>query len=539
MTTLLRVNELKVAFGQSTVVDGVSFTVDRGECLALVGESGSGKSVTTRTLVGLAGHTAQVRAKELAFDGFDVTRFTERDWRRVRGARIGLVLQDALSSLDPLRRVGDEVSEPLRLHGSLNRRRRAEKVTELLTSVGVPEPEVRAAQYPHQLSGGLRQRALIASAIAGNPDLLLADEPTTALDATIAVQVLDLLRSLKDSGIGLLMVSHDLAVVARLADRVAVMRDGTIVETGPTEAILRDPRHQYTKALIAAVPSAHGKGTRLSDRPRASRPGPARATTAVVEAEGLGKSFAGPDRTSRVAVRDVSFTLRPGRTLGIVGESGSGKTTTARMVLGLETPDSGQVRIGGTPVAALSPTRRRAIQFVYQDPLSSFDPRYTVSKVIGEALVVAGVPRAGRLDRTVELLEWVSLDRSYLARRPLEMSGGQRQRVAIARALAAEPSVIVCDEPVSALDVSVQAQILDLLADLRQTLNLSYLFISHDLGVIHHVADDVLVMRDGTVVESGDVRSVFADPQHEYTRELLAAIPRFLTHDTPIPTGVS
>ncbi|GII55986.1 ABC transporter ATP-binding protein [Planotetraspora thailandica] len=549
MTSLLEVAGLKVAFNGTSVVDGVSFTLERGECLALVGESGSGKSVTTRTLVGLPGYGARVHADRLRFDGTDVTGFTDRTWRRVRGARIGFVLQDAMASLDPLRPVGREIADPLALHTTMNRAARAARVRELLDSVGVPEPEVRAAQYPHQLSGGLRQRALIASAIACEPELLLADEPTTALDATVALQVLDLLGSLKGNHSGLLVVSHDLAVVARLADRVAVMKSGRIVETGTTDAVLQDPQHPYTKALLAAVPSAHAKGTRLSavERPAASAsvqdPNPASEPDGkpVLAAVGLRKSFPGPDGVARVAVKDVSLTLRAGETLGIVGESGSGKSTTARLLLGMETPDAGEVLVDGTAWTALTPEQRRAhrrrLQIVYQDPLSSFDPRYTVDRVIGEALGVAGYPRgARRRDRTVELLEMVALDAGYLRRRPLELSGGQRQRVAIARALAAEPEVIVCDEPVSALDVSVQAQILDLLADLQERLRVAYLFISHDLGVVYHASDRVMVMRDGTVLESGDVRNVFTDPQHDYTRELLAAIPRLTTRAAPPPT---
>jgi peptide/nickel transport system ATP-binding protein len=415
--------------------------------------------------------------------------------------------------------------------------------------VGVPEPEVRAAQYPHQLSGGLCQRALIASAIACDPELLLADEPTTALDATVAVQVLDLLGSVKGKRSGLLIVSHDLAVVARLADRVAVMKAGRIVEAGTTEAVLRDPRHAYTKALLAAVPSAHAKGTRLSTVARAAvAPATRRPDDAepILEAVGLRKSFPGPDGSARTAVEEVSLTLRPGETLGIVGESGSGKSTTARLLLGLEAPDAGEVRVDGTAWTALTPaqrrTRRRRVQMVYQDPLSSFDPRYTVDRVIGEALAAAGHPRGTRREPGRGALDLVALDAGHLRRRPLSLSGGQRQRVAVARALAADPAVIICDEPVAALDVSVQAQILDLLADLQARLNVAYLFISHDLGVIYHVSDRVLVMRHGRVLEAGDVHTVFTDPWHGYTRELLAAIPRLTTGTTQAPrtpVGVS
>ncbi|MEV4627148.1 ABC transporter ATP-binding protein [Micromonospora sp. NPDC049523] len=539
---LLTVQNLRVDFDGVTVVDGISFTIGRGECLALVGESGSGKSVTSRSLVGLTGTGARVQVDRLDFDGEDLTRLSQRRWRRVRGARIGFVLQDALSSLDGLRPIGREVAEPLALHTRLTRTARQRRVVELLASVGVPEPEVRARQYPYQLSGGLRQRALIASAIACAPRLLIADEPTTALDATVQAQVLALLETLKTSDGGMLVVSHDLAVVARLADRIAVMRDGVIVEQGPTAQVLGDPRHDYTRALLAAVPGTRPKGTRLSAVPVASEPAAGDTATSasgdgrspagdVVEARGLTKSFLGPDGVRRTVVSDVSFTLGQGRTLGIVGESGSGKTTTARMVLGVEQPDAGEVRLHGRDWAGLGQAERRRerrrLQVIYQDPLSSFDPRYTVERVIGEALGVIGHPRgAARRDRTVELLEQVGLDAGYLGRRPLEMSGGQRQRVAIARALAPEPEVIVCDEPVSALDVSVQAQVLDLLADLQQRLGVSYLFISHDLGVIHHVSDQVLVMKDGSVVEAGDTAQIFERPQHAYTRALLAAVPR-------------
>jgi peptide/nickel transport system ATP-binding protein len=544
---LVEVTGLRVRFGgrrTDPVVDGISFTLNRGECLALVGESGSGKSVTARTLVGLTGTGAHVEAERLRFSGQDLSRFPARTWRQVRGRRVGFVMQDALSSLDSLRPVGREIAEPLRLHAPLTRPQREQRVLELLTAVGVPEPEFRATQYPHELSGGLRQRALIASAIACGPELLIADEPTTALDATIGKQVIDLLGSLKTSDTGLLIISHDLSVVASLADRVAVMRAGQIVEQGPTSEVLRSPAHDYTKALLAAVPSAASKGTRLSYAqaalgvPRASATpgpgpdtGPAKADgEPVVAARNLVKAFTGQDKVSRTAVADVSFELFAGETLGIVGESGSGKTTTARIVVGLQEPDAGSVLLRGREWAALDPAQRRAerkrVQYVYQDPLSSFDPRYTVERVIAEALRVAGARGAAGRERMSRLLELVALDDSFRGRRPIELSGGQRQRVAIARALATDPEVLVLDEPVSALDVSVQARILDLLAGLQERLGVAYLFISHDLGVIHHMCDRVLVMKDGVVVESGDVEDVFRNPRQEYTRTLLDAIPR-------------
>ena len=553
---LVEVAGLRVRFGGrrgAPVVDGISFTLNRGECLALVGESGSGKSVTARTLVGLTGAGAHVEAERLRFGGRDLSRFSARTWRQVRGGRIGFVMQDALSSLDSLRPVGREIAESVRLHLPLTRVQRERLVLKLLTDVGVPEPEFRATQYPRELSGGLRQRALIASAIACGPELVIADEPTTALDATIGAQVIELLGSLKTSDTGLLIISHDLSVVASLADRVAVMRAGQIVEQGPTGEVLRSPAHDYTKALLAAVPSASSKGTRLSYAqsalgvPRASQtPGPASAAVRasadgarandgqpVVAARNLVQAFTGQDKVRRTAVADVSFELFSGETLGIVGESGSGKTTTARIVVGLQEPDAGSVFIRGREWAALNAADQRAerkrVQYVYQDPLSSFDPRYTVERVIAEALRVAVAPgqegREGQ-ERMTRLLELVALDDSFRRRRPIELSGGQRQRVSIARALATDPEVLVLDEPVSALDVSVQARILDLLADLQEQLGVAYLFISHDLGVIHHMCDRVLVMKDGAIVESGDVEDVFRNPRQEYTRALLEAIPR-------------
>ncbi|PWU28623.1 ABC transporter ATP-binding protein [Pseudomonas sp. RW407] len=526
---LLEVADLDVAFGRAQpVLQQVSFSLYPGECLALVGESGSGKSVTSRTLAGLTGAGAQVRARRLAFDGLDLLGLGTRQWRELRGSRIGFVMQDALGSLDPLRPVGREIDEPLRLHTALAREQRQQKVLDLLRAVGVPEAELRARQYPHQLSGGLRQRALIASAIACDPDLLIADEPTTALDATVQAQVLDLLQSLRQRDRAMLVVSHDLAVVARLAHRVAVMQHGVIVEEGPVDQVLEDPRHPYTRSLLRAASAVH---ISHAPQPAASEPPPASlgAQPVVLEARQLAKSFAGPDGAPRQAVAAASFTLRAGETLGIVGESGSGKTTLTRMVLGLERPDSGEVYLRGQAWSALDALaqrrERRRVQVVFQDPLASFDPRYTVARVLDEALAQAGGSRAERQQRARELLELVRLPAGMLARRPIELSGGQRQRIAIARALAAQPEILVCDEPVSALDVSVQAQILDLLADLKQRLGLACLFISHDLGVVRHVSDRVLVMKDGHIVETGPVREVFARPQHAYTRALLGAIP--------------
>ncbi|MDY1045445.1 ABC transporter ATP-binding protein [Pseudomonas coleopterorum] len=529
---VLDVQDLHVAFaGQAQpVIRGISFQLRAGECLALVGESGSGKSVTSRTLAGLTGAHAQVRAERLSFAGRDLRTLREKDWLQLRGAQLGFVMQDALGSLDPLRQVGQEIAEPLRLHSDLKRQQRDARVIELLRSVGVPEPELRARQHPGQLSGGLRQRALIASAIACNPRLLIADEPTTALDATVQAQVMSLLESLRGADTAMLIVSHDLAVVARLATRIAVMHQGVIVEQGSVDQILRDPRHPYTQSLLAAGTAVHfrrayGDAPIVAEIPQAGE--------VLLRAEHLSKSFPGPDGRVRRVVADLSLRLERGRTLGVVGESGSGKTTLTRMILGLERPDSGQVWINGQRWSDLDKAQqakaRHSIQVVFQDPLSSFDPRYTVQKVLFEALQVAGHPRATWESRAQHLLALVKMDAAVLDRRPIELSGGQRQRIAIARALAAEPQILVCDEPVSALDVSVQAQILELLDDLKNRLGLACLFISHDLGVINHVSDHVLVMKDGEVVEAGAVRQVLDRPQHPYTQALLSAVPTLQT----------
>ncbi|GAA2365359.1 ABC transporter ATP-binding protein [Dactylosporangium salmoneum] len=514
------VSNLHVTFpGAVHAVRGVSFSVEPGECVALVGESGSGKSVTARALVGLAGEAAVVRHEGLVVAGRDTGGFADRDWRRLRGRLAGLVLQDALVSLDPLRTIGDEIAETLRTHRIGTAAERPARVAALLESVAVP-PD-RARSHPHELSGGQRQRALIAAAIAADPPLLIADEPTTALDVTVQAQLLRLLARRKAEGGALLLVSHDLAVVAGIADRVLVMREGRIVEQGPVARVLAAPEHEYTRILLAAVPTAASRGRRLSSPGREPLPPRAAPGEVVLSATGVHKRFG-----DRSAVQDVGFELRRGETLGVVGESGSGKTTLARIALGLLEPSAGRVLLGGEDWSGVPERRRRArrrrLQVVSQDPLGSFDPRYTVEEIIGEGLTERG---RARRDRVVELLERVGLGADHLRRRPRRLSGGQRQRVAIARAVGPRPDVLVCDEPVSALDVSIQAQVLDLLAELQAADGTALLFISHDLGVIHHVADRVLVMQGGRVVEEGPVNDVFTGPSHQYTRELLAALP--------------
>ncbi|HWH92856.1 MAG TPA: ABC transporter ATP-binding protein [Baekduia sp.] len=550
-TTLLQVENLRVAFGATDVVKGVSFSVQPGRCLAIVGESGSGKSVTARTLVGLTGGRSQVTADRLEFDGRDLRGLGDRAWRRLRGRDVGFVLQDALVSLDQLRPVGKEIAEALRLHGWGTRAERRARVLELLHDVGIPEPELRVRQLPHELSGGQRQRALIAAAIALDPKLIIADEPTTALDVTVQARILQLLEEIRERGSALILISHDLAVVGRMADEVAVMRDGEIVEHGDARDVLSDPQHEYTRALLDAIPTTHTRGTRLS-------PGTAPATTStpapavtsgrfvrragadrvpVLEVQDIVKRFSGPDGATRTVVDRVSFSVGPGETLGVVGESGSGKTTSARIALALLEPEEGRVLLNGEPWSGLPEkerrARRRQISVIYQDPLSSFDPRWSVERILADSLPVdAFSDDRARRARVGQLLEQVGLGDEHRDRRPLQLSGGQRQRVAIARALGPEPSIIVCDEPVSALDVSIQAQVLDLLTDLQRELGVSYLFISHDLGVIHHMSDRVLVLNEGQVVETGDADAVFRNPRKAYTRRLLAALPRLERRDT-------
>jgi len=525
-TPLIDVDRLDVRFGSGPAavhaVRGVSLSLAAGRCLAVVGESGSGKSALARSLLGLAGPTAHVTARRLRLDGQDALAFGPREWRSVRGRRVGLVAQDALVALDPLRPVGREIAEPLLTHRLVTRREAPGRVVDLLDRVGVPDPRERARSYVHQLSGGLRQRALIASALAAGPGALIADEPTTALDASVQARILELLGALKQDGTGLLLISHDLAVVEALADDIAVMHAGEIVEHHTAADVLHSPQHPYTKSLLAAVPGRGRPPRRLDRAPRAGTP--------LLEVTGVAKQFRAGRGVQRTAVDDVSLTLHPGETLGIVGESGSGKSTLARIVLGLLAPDAGQVRLAGEPWSGLRERDRRprrgALQLVPQDPLSAFDPRWSVARIVGEALATAGTPRKARRAETLRLLEQVGLGESHLERRPLALSGGQRQRVAIARALAPRPRLLVCDEPVSALDVSVQAQVLRLLRSLQQELGLATLFISHDLAVVREISERVLVMKDGCVVESGPVDEVFAGPRHAYTRALLSAAPR-------------
>ncbi|WP_045743681.1 dipeptide ABC transporter ATP-binding protein [Actinoplanes rectilineatus] len=502
-------------------VTGLDLNVAPGEVVAIVGESGSGKTTTANALIGLLPAGGRITAGSAIIDGVETAGAGERTLRRLRGSVVGLIPQDPMVGLNPTQRVGHQVAEAVTLRGVAKPAAYAEAIT-FLEQAGVPDPELRARQYPHELSGGLRQRALIAIALAGRPKLIIADEPTSALDVTVQKRILDHLGGLvRDRGIALLIITHDLAVAADRADRVVVMRHGRKVEEGDPRAILRDPAQAYTRTLIAAAPRlAHG-GRVVPRFDVRDQPQPAPILTLT----GVGKTFG----TFR-ALDDVSVTVPRGRTHALVGESGCGKTTTLRIALGLESATSGSVVLDGTETADLSwrafrPLRRKA-QLVHQDPFATLDPKFTVGQSITEPLQSFRVgTRRSRQARARELLDQVALPVSYLDRLPSELSGGQRQRVAIARALALEPDLIMLDEPVSALDVLVQEQILGLLADLQRDLGLSYLFVSHDLAVVASLAHTVSVMNGGRVVEDGPVATVFTNPASEYTRELIDAIP--------------
>ncbi len=508
------------------VVHGVDLTVRPGHRVAIVGESGSGKSTTAAAAIGLLPGTGRVTGGTIEFDGEDVTAAGERRLRQLRGRQIGLVPQDPMSNLNPVARVGRQIAETLVTHGLARGRAARERAVELMTEAGIPDAARRARQYPHEFSGGMRQRVLIAIALACEPQLLIADEPTSALDVTVQRQILDHLERLTDArGTSMLLITHDLGLAAERADDVVVMWQGRVVETGPAAQILRDPQHEYTRRLVAAAPSIATRSRAAPVPPPAADPVPALEVTDLVKTYKVRGQ-----REPLRAVARVSFTVREGTTTAIVGESGSGKTTTARLVLGLEQPTSGHITIAGRTFRGADRRGRRTIrrdmQPVFQDPYGSLDPVLPVERLIDEPLRVFGIgDTAARRQRVAELLDHVALPRAAAQRHPVELSGGQRQRVAIARALALRPKLVICDEAVSALDVLVQDQILELLTQLQRDLGLSYLFIAHDLAVVRLIAHDVLVMQRGRIVEHGSTDEVFDSPQNEYTRALLAAIP--------------
>lgn len=528
----VEIRNLSVTFPgpkQSTIeaVNNVSFTLRPGKNLGIVGESGSGKSVTARALLGLTGGT--VTADTLNIMGTDARDLTDQQWRHIRGSQVAMILQDALNSLDPLRPIHREISDAL----PLSRKARKEAAIAALTQVAMPNPTVQANQRSPQLSGGMRQRALIAQTMIANPAVVVADEATTALDTRLTRMVLDQLAELTNQGIALAVISHDLAQIAQVADDIIVMRNGEIVESGPVEQLLTDPGHAYTKQLLAAIPAGVPRFVRLTRSETAvmpvQHPKPldtrSPADELALEVSGLSKTFG-----DHAAVTNVSLTIPRGTTLGLVGESGSGKTTTARMILGLTAPDTGTVRILGEHFAPAKESSRRNLRdklgAIYQDPLASFDPRYSVSQILTNALSRGESSRARQYrNRAIELLEMVELDSSVLSRNPRELSGGQRQRLAIARALAPKPDVLILDEPVSALDVSVQATVLDFLDRLQLATGTSYLFITHDLAVVEHMSGTIAVMTAGAIVETGPADQIIHRPQHPYSQELMAAAP--------------
>ncbi|MES9515030.1 dipeptide ABC transporter ATP-binding protein [Rhodococcus erythropolis] len=519
---LLSVTDLQISYGNEPAVSGVSFTVGRGEVVAVVGESGSGKSTTAHAILGLLAGSGHVIGGTVEFEGERIDSYSDRAWQRIRGARVGLVPQDPTTSLNPVTRIGDQVAEVLRIHGLADRRKARLDAVEVLERAGIDRPEIRARQYPHELSGGMRQRVLIGIALVANPALIIADEPTSALDVTVQRRILDHLdERIAESGAAVLLITHDLGVAADRADRILVMQGGRIVESGRTADILDNPRHEYTKKLLNSAPSLSSGPV---DRPVRQDTSPLLTLTGITKRFNVGRG------SSITAVNEVSLTVPRGQTVSLVGESGSGKSTTARIAVRLEQPDAGTISFDGHDITKVKGSDlrelRRKIQLVYQNPYASLDPKLSVQDIVAEPLRAFKVGGGSQQQtRAAELLDQVALPDQFLSRKPAELSGGQRQRVAIARALALKPDLLVLDEPVSALDVSVQAQILALLDELQRELGLTYLFISHDLAVVRQISDVVGVMQAGRLLEIGTTTEIFDNPRNEYTRTLLDAIP--------------
>ena len=588
---LLKITDLEVTFTTSTgvvpAVRGANLTIYPGQTVAIVGESGSGKSTTAAAVIGLLPGTGKVTGGSIEFDGKELTKMSSKEWIELRGSGIGLVPQDPMSNLNPVLRIGTQVKEALLANNIVPRSEAGERVTELLEQAGLPDGERRAKQYPHEFSGGMRQRVLIAIGLASRPKLLIADEPTSALDVTVQRRILDHLETLtKEMGTAVLFITHDLGLAAERAEQLVVMHRGRIVESGPALEILQHPQHPYTKRLVSAAPSlasariesAHARGITHTEEEFTGSAKNA-SSEEMIRVEHLTKEFhirgAKGEASKLLAVDDVSFTLRRGKTLAVVGESGSGKSTAANMILHLLEPTSGKIFFDGEDTSEYSEAQlfalRRRLQAVFQNPYGSLDPMYSIFRLIEEPLKIHGYgtlayakqeiaraqatgrdpeewmtklveasdgkreltaaekrklnPKKLREARVAELLDLVALPRSAMRRYPNELSGGQRQRVAVARALALNPEVIVLDEAVSALDVLVQNQILHLLNDLQAELGLSYLFITHDLAVVRQIADDVVVMEKGRLVEANTTDALFDHPVQEYTRELIEAVP--------------
>ncbi|WP_030969656.1 dipeptide ABC transporter ATP-binding protein [Streptomyces sp. NRRL S-1824] len=543
--SLVEVSDLTISFDGADgvrAVDGLSFTLEEGAALGVVGESGSGKSASAYALLGLHRGTGATVGGSIRVAGVDVQAADDAELRALRGAKAAMVFQDPLSSLDPYYAVGDQIAEVYRVHTRASGRAARARAVDVLDRVGIPDAVRRSRSRPHEFSGGMRQRALIAMALACEPQLLIADEPTTALDVTVQAQILDLLHTLRrETGMGLLLVTHDVGVAAESVDEVLVMQSGREVERGPVAEVLGAPRQPYTRELLAAVPRVDAKrpepvpvpAARVAD---AGGPGldaavsrVAQAGEPLLEAIDLRREF-GRGGSRITAVDGVSLTVHPGETLGVVGESGSGKTTLGRMLVRLLDPTAGRLQYRGTDIGSLSDKAlrpyRRELQMVFQDPVASLNPRRSIGESVADPLRAAGALDDTRIRaRVQELLERVGLDPDRYDRYPHEFSGGQRQRVGIARALAADPKLIVCDEPVSALDVTTQAQVTALLAELQRELGLGLVFIAHDLAVVRQVSDRVAVMRQGRIVEQGSVDEVYGAPQDPYTKQLLAAVP--------------
>jgi peptide/nickel transport system ATP-binding protein len=539
---LLSVQGLAVDFatmdGVVHAVEGVDLEIRPGETVAIVGESGSGKSTTAMAIIGLLAGGGKIAAGSIRLDGKEISHASEHELRAIRGRDIGLVPQDPMSNLNPVAKIGTQVAETLLAHGLATRQNVQAKVVEALTAAGLPDPARRAKQYPHEFSGGMRQRALIAIGLACKPRLLIADEPTSALDVTVQQTILDQIGQMtRELGTAVLLITHDLGLAAERAERVIVMHRGKVVEQGEARQILEDPQHPYTQSLVKAAPSVAAarlqpEAFRVQDRPAEVDPAaPVAPADNIVEIENLTKVYPVRGRGEDfVAVDDVSLVIPRGETVAIVGESGSGKTTTARMLLKVIEPTKGLIRYEGKDISTLSraETRnfRQQVQPIFQDPYSSLNPMFTIERLIAEPLeFYKRGSGADRRKRVRQLLDDVALPQSMLRRYPSELSGGQRQRVAIARALALSPDLIVCDEPVSALDVLVQDQILKLLGNLQREYGLSYLFISHDLAVVRLISDYVCVMKDGKLVEAATSEEIFTNPRDPYTRRLLASIP--------------
>jgi ABC-type glutathione transport system ATPase component len=525
--SLLRVRDLSIELPAGAerrhATHGVSFDLAPSEILCIVGESGSGKSLTALAIMGLLPNAVRRTGGSIILDGDELATLGEEALRRIRGTRIGMIFQEPMTALNPLMRVGRQVEEVFAAHGRHRRGERRRRVLDLLEAMGLPDPDALYRAYPTRLSGGQRQRIMIAMALALEPALLIADEPTTALDVTTQAQILALIKTEQARrGMGVLFITHDFGVVAEIADRVAIMQSGRIVETGSARDVLNAPRDAYTRALIAAVPEADATAQ------------PALAGEPLLQVDDLAKSFLLPRRLfgrrrTRRAVDCVSLQIRPGETLGLVGESGSGKSTVGHCIVRLVEAESGSIRFDGVDIrplkgAALRRLRKR-IQIVFQDPFASLNPRRKIGSIVMQGPLIHGSARGAAAQRVAELLRLVGLDAGAVDRYPHEFSGGQRQRIGIARALALAPDLIVADEPVSALDVSVQAQVLALLRDIRMRLGLAMLFITHDLRVAAQICDTIAVMKDGRIVEYGPTAAVFRTPQHPYTRQLLEAIP--------------